>query len=105
VTYPVPLSDGNSLRAKELYERKRFIANIKFRVNLTIMPRWHHINLALAAIAFRETRLVFGKFPKFKILEIFPKYFRKIGNLWKFIFFVRKQDRDEGDRPFNDLNH
>ena len=39
--------------------------------------------------------LVFGKFPKFKILEIFleifPKYFRKIGNLWKFIFLFKSK--------------
>jgi len=48
-------------------------------------------------------------------LEIFPEIFGnisenfqglgKIGNFWKFIFFIQKQDRDEGDRPFNNLNH
>jgi len=50
----------------------------------------------------------------FSGLEIFPEIFGnisenfqglgKIGNFWKFIF-IQKQDRDEGDRPFNDLNH
>ena len=54
----------------------------------------------------------------FSGLEIFPeifgnfrKYFRKFPRAWKnwkfleIYFFIQKQDRDEGDRPFHDLNH
>jgi len=43
-----------------------------------------------------------------KFSEIFPKISKGLekleifGNLFN---FIQKQDKDEGDRPFNDLNH
>jgi len=48
---------------------------------------------------------IFGNFWKFS--EIFPKISKGLEKLEIFgiFFFIQKQDRDEGGRPFNDLNH